>query len=551
MILFLKFLVALLIFFTPFSFAATEPWAFSVLQGLVVLAWFLFLVTGRTILYPSLCKPVCYVFGTLIGIALLQSCFPRTLLDGTVWYPVTLMRLYTLEHLSLFVTYFAVSMLIIQIFQSQRDVKQLGWMLIVCATLVALCALVFPKGQYIALLTGITTFKEAIGPFVNRNHAGIFFAMNAIVLLGFFFTRYLNSKQMDCVAQKHKFVLQQIVLAIIEAGLLAATVFTRSRGALLALLMGLFGYAFLCIWCIPNKVKRKLRGFFYVFVLLVLSIGWAYTHVENINQFAHRSTEQDVSVQTRAMMYRSAQHILKQYPIWGIGIGALPVVLPSYTEWSVNKYIERLHSDWLEITVGMGYAGVGLLFLGLFGFVIQALKRIKKLETRKQFLYISFLSALLTMAVGSLVDFHFFIPGCALVFFLVLGLVMAPTFHKGHIHAIHLSLGLKIVVLLVLLGATWIPTQKTRCWRQFRFGKGLKPDGEIAAYQRGLNYYPGPRYALRLGNTYYNTALHATQSAEKQAYFAQAEQLAQTYLEKYPKDKELSRLYIHAYRQLH
>ncbi len=549
MIVFLKFLVALLLAFTPFSFAATEPWAFSVLQVGVLLVWFLLLVTRRDIFYPSLFKPILWVFSVVITLALVQSCFAQTLLDPVSFHPITLMRLYTLEHASIFMTYLAVVLLAIQLFPSFREAKQLLCMSVVCAVLVALCALCFPRGEYVAKLTGVTKYAGAIGPFVNRNHAGMFFALNSLAALGLFFTHQLHYRRMLNREQKNTFTLQQICLALITLGLVVATVFTRSRGAMLSLLVGLFSYSFLCVWCVPSKLRKRLKGFFYTFILLIASVGWIYTHADDINEFAHRS--RGVSTQTRQMMYQSAQQMLQQYPVWGIGIGAMPVAITSYTQWDTHQYIERLHNDWLEMALGMGLAGMGLALLGLAFFWFGALKRLKRLETRKQFLFASLLSSLIAMGTGSLVDFHFFIPGCALVFFLFLGLALAPTFHKHHVHSLHLSLVIRLILFVVLLSAAWIPFQKTRCWRQFFMGKGLKTEHKLEAYEKGLAYYPSPRYAIRLASAYYNVARRNKDPMIKLYYFELSQEVAQTYLEQYPKEKELSQLYVRVQRQLY
>ncbi len=541
MTLFIKIIVAVLVFFTPFSFAATEPWAFSILQGLVLLAWIL-LVFRHEMAFVSLGKWVLGVFGVLIGIALIQTFFPRTLLQEPVPYPVTLMPLYTWEHISLFVTYGAVVVLVMQVFQSLREVKQLLGILALGAATVGICAMVCPNGEYIQLFTGTRHYWGAIGPFINRNHAGLFFVMNGLLFLGLFFTNQLNCKQVIGRDQHRSFIIRQGCMVVIMVMMMVGAIMTRSRGAMLALWVGSFAYAFLCFWAVPHATKKRLKGFFYTIVLLCVSGAWIYTHIPDINEFAHRSPT--ATEQTRQMLYRSAGRILADYPLWGIGIGALPVVIPSYVEWRLPQYIERLHNDWLEIVVGIGYGGAALLVIGLCGFVRQSLRRLKHLQPDKQVLFAALLSTLLAMGVGSTVDFHFFIPGCALVFFLVLGAVLSPTFHKGQVHILRSGWLIKILLLAMLAGAMWVPLQKTRGWRSFAFGKGLKTDGKLQAYQRGLSYYPSPRYAVRLANAYYNAGRRAKDPLEKEYYWMLSLDLAQTYLQRYPKDKELSKLYM-------
>ncbi len=547
--LFLKILVTGLVFFTPFSFAGTEAWAFTVLQGILLLAAVVLFFSRRVVLFPSLFKAVFAAFFILIGLALVQSCFPQTLLEAVPGHPITLMRLYTLEHASLFVTYLGIVVVTIQIYQSWEDVRQLAWTLVICAACVELCALIFPQGEYIAVLTGTPANPASVGPFLNRNHAGLFFVMNALVALGFFFTHQLQYKKLFTRQQRGAFIVQQVCLGLLSVGLILAAIFTRSRGAMLSLFIGLFAYAFLCIWAVPSQVRRRLKRIFYTLLLLAVSSAWVYTHVDDINEFAHRQA--GVSAASRQMMYRSAGRILEQYSLWGVGIGAMPVVINEYTEYDLHQYIERLHNDWLEITLGVGYGGAGLIVLTLVWFSGGALWRLKRLDTRKQFVFAALLSALLAMCVGSCVDFHFFIPGCALVFFIILGAVNAPTFHHHHVHVWKIG-WLGAVVCVVVLGvACYIPLQKTLCWRAFVFGYGLKTEAKLVSYEKGLSYYPGPHYAVRLGNSYYNAALHSQDPMVKLFYFEQAQALATAYLEKYPKDKELSHLYMRALHRLY
>lgn len=547
--LFLKMVVTGLIFFTPFSFAGTEAWAFTVLQGLLLLAAFVLFFSRRVIVFPSLFKAVFAAFFMLVVLALVQSCFPQTLLSETIpWYPFTFVRLYTLQHASLFITYLFVVIVIAQVYESWEEVKQLAWTLVICAACVEICELIFPNGEYISFLTGTPANPASVGPFVNRNHAGIFFVMNALVALGFFFTHQLQYKKLFTRAQRGSFIVQQICLGLLSAGLMASAVFTRSRGAMLGLFIGLFSYAFLCIWCVPSQVRRRLKRIFYTLALLVVSSAWVYTHVEDINEFAQR--QGGASAQTREMIYRSAMHILEKYPVWGIGIGAMPLAINEYTEYDLHQYIERLHNDWLEIALGVGYVGAAFILAALLWFVWGALWRLKHLDTRKQFVFAALLSALLAMGVGSCVDFHFFIPGCALVFFIILGAVNAPTFHH-HIHIWRMGWLGAVILFAVLTAACYVPLRQTLCWRAFVFGHGLKTQAKLASYEKGLSYYPGPHYAVRLGNSYYNAALQDKDPLVKLFYFEQAQNLAARYLEKYPKDKELSRLYIRAGRALY
>jgi len=535
---FLKIIVGFLLFFTPFAFAGAEPWGFAVLQGGIVLCWILLLFSRHRLLFPSTLRPVLFTLGFLILLTFIQTFFYRTLLDPVAAYPVTLMPLYSWEHISFFITYLAVVLLVPQIYISQHEVQKLLLLITFSAVAVALCFTCFPKGDYIFYLTGV---RGGIGPFFNRNHAAVFLALGALAALGLFVTAQLKCNRVMSSRQKNTFYLQQICVFVVFAGLCFAAIMTRSRGGILALLCGLFCYAVLCVLAVPHQLRKKLKGLLLTLIMLALSVGWVYTHVDDINLFANRST--GVSSQTRQMLYRSATRILAQRPVWGIGVGAMPVVITSYTEWPMKSYIERLHNDWLEILLGIGYGGAIFIVTGLLWFLFFVSKRLRRLEIRKQFLFAALLSALFAMSVASAVDFHFFIPANALVFFLLLGLVCAPTYAKHHIREINITVWLRLAVVLVLAASMYIPIQKTRAWRCVEFGRGLKTNAKLTQYERSVAYYPSPRYAVRLGNAYLNASYRAVTVEEKEAFRQKAFELSLIYLDKYPREKELSALY--------
>ena len=492
---FLKSILVLLLFFVSFAFAGAEPWAFSVMQGGIMLSIWLLAFSRRHIVITPLFKPVLFTLGFLTLFALLQSAFPQTLLDKAAWYPSTLMRLYTLEHASLFVTYLLLCFLVSQLLQTSRELKFFAMLAALCGLAVALCALCMPDGDYIYYLAGK---KGGIGPFLNRNHAGIFLGMSAVMTLGYTAVSFLDYSRFAANGRKGPFCFRQIFFSLVFLGLCAGTVFTRSRGGMLALGIGIFSYAFLCAGFIAKNTKTRLKGLLLTLTALVLCSGWVLSHVDEINAFAHRVS--DTSTQTRKMLYRTSLNMLKDYPLWGIGIGAMPVK--------------------------------------------KSFSRMRRLPARKHFLFASLLSGLTVMSIGSAVDFDFFIPATAYLFFLMLGMTCSPSYDKHHIRAYMPPALLRAAAVLLCIAACIIPLQKTIAWRLHLFGSGLKAQSKIAAYQNALKHYPSPRYALYLGNAYYNQSLRAENTHDKKALRAKAHALSLQYLEKYPKEKALSRLYF-------
>ena len=101
---FADILLILLLFFAPFSFAATEPWAFSILQSGIA-AVFILVAAKRKFTVSPLLKPVLFMLGFLAAYSFAQSFMQVPVSNGAKLYPTTLIRIFTLEHVSLFLTW--------------------------------------------------------------------------------------------------------------------------------------------------------------------------------------------------------------------------------------------------------------------------------------------------------------------------------------------------------------------------------------------------------------------------------------------------------------
>lgn len=536
---FLKILFTLLLIFVPFAFATAEPWAFSVLQATLALMWGLFCFTHKTSLgYTKLLATALLTLAALIILALIQSCWGSTLLQTAPWHPVSLMPLYTLEVASMLATYWVVVCLTSVLFEQQKEVKFLLGSIVCIGASVALCSWLLPNGQYIFQLVQV---RGGIGPFLNRNHASLYFALSAIISLGLFFTSFVH-KYSTNIGRPVRVSPTAFIWGTLFLFLTISTVMTRSRGGMLALLSGLFIFSFLYFATLSHAPSKRLRGLCLTAALLVATCLWIGTHIAHINVFTQRTDH--VSTQVRHMLYQAGTQVLKHYPLWGIGQGALPVVIPAYSAYPLEQYVEHLHNDWLELLISIGLVGSFPIIAGLFYFAWVAIRRLKRLPNTKRPLFTALLAALAAMSVASVVDFHFFIPANALLFFTFVGLLSAPTYDKHRVRFLSVSPVIKGAIVLLFLCALYIPTLKTLAWRSVLFSYGLKTPAKLQLYRQALSYYPSPRFALRLGNACWKASLRAPTAPERDALRQEAHLVARTYLRRYPKEPELSSLYV-------
>lgn len=535
--LFFKGFFAIQLFFLVFAFAGTTPWAFSIFQGCAfILSAMLLFRRGLILTKPFKAAAAAFLF--LIVYTLIQACFTTTILDPVPNFPATLMRLYTLDHAALFLTWLALFVIGSNIAGDFKSNKVIIWIIIIPAVIITLLHIAVP-GLYLKTLID---FNGGIGPFINRNHGGCFLSVSAILCATLSAVHFAGKNKYLAENKRNEFYAKQILFLFLFFFLAFAAVFTRSRGTMLALFTGAFVYSlFLAYFFLKNRAA-KITAIIMVLILFFGGVFFALKEKGDINAFAHRTSSRSVDI--RKDLYTSALKALKERPLFGTGIGAMPIMITNYTQ-PLREYIERLHSDPLEILLGAGIAGTLPPFLLTLLFFLLALKRLKYLPLKKQVFYSGLICALISFCISSAIDFPLFIPACACVVFILAGMLCGVSFYRENYSRISIKLWLKIIILAVFCLTFYYTLQKAIAWRYYYFANGFKYEGKVEYYQKALRYYPSPRYALRLGVEYYNKSLDKKLSPEeKSALKTKAHDLAQSYLIKYPREKELSRLYI-------
>lgn len=524
-------LIFILLFFAPFSFAAVEPWAFSMLQLGIITAFILISVKHRFVL-TTLLKPVLFGLFFLAFYSFIQAIWPVTINSNVpVFHPITIMRLYTLEHVSLFLTWLALVFIVSQLNSSEDTLRKYLRAIALCGLSIMLCMLIFPNGQYIKLLTGLA--YKGIGPFFNRNHAAVFMGMSAIVSAYIAISEICVYKNCVQHLNKKRFITEQIFIWSAFAGLLISIAATRSRGGNAATLAGLLIFAFLSSLILPNTQKKRLISASCAGMLAILSAYFIVANSDKINHFANRERPEH----TRTQLCTAVPKILHDYPIWGIGIGAGPEVIPAYTE-KLHERVERFHNDWFEIMVGAGILGTLILAGTILCFAMRIFKLTKKLEKKDKLTVAAIISAMSVMLLGSFVDFHFFVPANAYLFFLLLGLLCSPVLGSPAkiIKPNDLS---KIFTMALLLLACILPFRKAIAWRCYQLGKDLKNESRLEYYNKGLKAYPSPKYAVQTGREYLKLGRKTNNALQASEYIEKSKLIDKTFLETYPKDPDL------------
>lgn len=517
--------------FTPLAFGGSEPWGLLVfnLTCLAFSSFILFKKQNFAIIPVS--KTILCLLGFIILLAFLQLLNQHNFLQKPSYFPFTLCRYYSFEGLSLL---FSVSMLyfaLTQIAKRADEIKNLISIMTVNAVIVALISIGF-RSEYIQHFSGIKLLS-AFGPFASRNHGAQY------VMISFFLSLFLWLPHFILV-KKQRLPRKNIYYFIFSIILLIGVFVSHSRGGLLALILGLFILSFLCVLYSRKKNKKKitvltvLTAIFMILLHLIIT----YSATLGLRQFWTWSDS------ARLGLYSAAINMLKDFPYTGVGFDAFSTAIDAYIPFALREFPRYLHNDWLELLLSFGYiAGTVILWL-IFVIIFDITKLFKNLERKKQIRLFILCAGLSGFTFTGIVDFPFHLPACAVLFFITLAFVSANTFNTN-VREKHVPVILKFILVCLSCFLLWQNFQYVRAWRNFVFIRQFAPQIQAKELSKSLEYYPSPKYIRHaLAGKYKMFKSKTITEEQRQEIKEDIHYLAGFYLQQYPQDATLSRLFV-------
>lgn len=127
-----------------------------------------------------------------------------------------------------------------------------------------------------------------------------------------------------------------------------------------------------------------------------------------------------------------ALNMWKDYPVFGAGLGAFPVVFPRYSAQGTQASYTHAHNDYLEFGAEVG--AVGLVLLGMM-VVLSFLAALRAQYLRRDIVMrgVSFgaMMGILALMIHSAVDFNLQIPANAMTFMLLLAFAWVSLLCRG------------------------------------------------------------------------------------------------------------------------
>lgn len=321
---------------------------------------------------------------------------------------LTAYRQATYSLLLLYLSYFALTFVVIQTLRRSSQLRWLAWIVCCYGAVVAAFALlqgIAPNGRLYWILP-LEQGGNIYGPYVNHNHyAGLMEMLTPFPLV-------LAASHLT--HRNRKFMLAGV------AALMAGTIFlSGSRGGMIAFCIQIVVLGFLLR---PHRDGWRqplaIAAFIAVMIGLLLWLGGS----EFTQRLASIQTEatEEISGGVRLTIDRDCLRMWREHPIAGWGLGTFSVVYPQFRSFYTSFFVNQAHNDYLQLLVETGALGalLGLWFLWLT-FRRAGQKLTDWVETASGTLTVAALLGCIGILVHSVLDFNLQVPANAALFYVL------------------------------------------------------------------------------------------------------------------------------------
>lgn len=281
-----------------------------------------------------------------------------------------------------------------------RDRRQIIFTLIISSILVSIYSLssTFVISRFVSeYLSNNTSYpyaeellirKRAYYPFITPNLLATYLVMIFMLCLGLTIQKIKENKKVPF------FSLNFLCLSITVVTLF----FTKSIGGWLTFLFSIFAFFVL------GKILNKKTLLLILLIALALSAVWIM-RMQGNEDF----TKPLFSVQRRVSYWKETIDIIRMHPLKGIGIGNLYL-----------KESRTAHNSYLQIWAEMGILGIASWLGIVFLFIKDGLKKLY--VGGVNYYRLGILLSGISFLFHNLIDFSFFIPEAAFLWWVTLGL---------------------------------------------------------------------------------------------------------------------------------
>ena len=277
--------------------------------------------------------------------------------------------------------------------------------------------------QFIYTYPKTSSFTMASGTYVNYNHfAGLLEMVLPFLVVQSWLHPQHGSSQERSRTWRQLLSGSQLPRWMLHFGLLLvvflALIFSQSRSGILA---GIAGVIVSGALALPkgSRGRALLGGGVIVGLLLVYSTWIGLTPV--LDRFESLNFQSQAE-QSRIVIWKDTLSLIRDFPIFGSGLGTFSSVSLRYQTMPVTVRYEHAHNDYLEFAAEIGIAVALILFGSLWVIVIRVAKKSISLDRwSEKRLAAACAGAMTALLLHGLTDFNLQIPANALIFSWIAG----------------------------------------------------------------------------------------------------------------------------------
>lgn len=268
---------------------------------------------------------------------------------------------------------------------------------------------------------------RATGPFVNPDHFANYVAMILPLALVAALLR------IDLVPRASAGMVRMVSMAVAFV-MLCAIVLSLSRGGWIATAFSV-GALVTMFFLQPERRRavfsrlsdtRTLRwvalGAAGLFLFALMLIGPQGRNATDVRLAETVST--GLSLSERGMLYRRTAAMIRDFPVFGVGIGGWGELFTRYVSppWSQYFYNREAHNDYLQFASEAGLvAALALMWLG-WRLLLRIGAEMRSGDARKWPLLAAVMAAVIGTALHEMVDFNLHVPANAVLLTILLAL---------------------------------------------------------------------------------------------------------------------------------
>jgi len=276
-------------------------------------------------------------------------------------------------------------------------------------------------------LEGEGLVSSVTGTFINRNYFAGYLLMVIPLSIGYLFSREATRRNIF-MGWRHRLASldgKTLLLGFGVIVMIVGLIFSASRMGISSLLLSFTLLSFL--FRDPQGEKKFSRTSVLIFSLALLWAIWI-----GLDAVISRFLTSTEDFKFRWAMWVSTFQILKDFPLFGSGLGTFVYIFPMYRSLHIQGLATHAENDLLQLASETGLIGVGLLLILFFYLFFRIVLNIRSLSHGEPGRYIGIggLVGILALMFHSLVERNIQIPSNAFLYTLLWVIVLRISFTK-------------------------------------------------------------------------------------------------------------------------